>query len=75
MTDQPVHYDPLYEPGKEPPGPFDLDVEIAVTRRILAETASLNIHNDADMVKAAFALNNRIRALLAAVEAERGEGR
>lgn len=74
MSGGPPYYDPLHEPGKEPPGPFDLDVEIAVTRRILNETASLNIHNDADMVKAAFDLNNRVRALLAAVEAERGEG-
>lgn len=65
-------YDPLHEPGKTPAGPFDLSVEIAVTRRVLDETAGLNIHDDADMHKAAFALNARIRCLLAAIEADRG---
>jgi hypothetical protein len=69
-----VSYDPLHQPSKEPARPFDLDVEIAVTRRVLDETAALNIHDDNDMRSAAFALNARIRNLLAAVEAERGEG-
>jgi hypothetical protein len=70
-----VSYDPLHDPSNKPDGPFDLSVEIAVTRRILDETAALNIHDDNDMRSAAFALNARIRGLLAAVEAERGEGK
>ena len=52
-----------------------VDVEIAVTRRFLDETAALNIHSDDDMRSAAFILNTRLRALLAAIEAERGERR
>ena len=68
-------YDPLHDPGKTPSGPFNLDTEIAVTRRILDETAGLNIHDNVDMQKAAFSLNARLRRLLAAIEAERGEGR
>ncbi|REE62150.1 hypothetical protein BX257_4763 [Streptomyces sp. 3212.3] len=68
-------YEPLHDPGKAPSGPYDLDVEIAVTRQILDETASLNIHDDVDMQKAAFALNFRVRTLLAALEAERGGAR
>lgn len=70
-----MSYDPLHAPGKAYPKPADLDTEIAVTRRILEETAGLNIHDGADMMSAAFALNRRVRALLAAVDAERGERR
>lgn len=66
-------YDPLHDPGQEAPEHASLDVEIAVTWQILDETAGLNIHSDDDMRSAAFALNCRVRALLAAIEAERGE--
>lgn len=69
-----MSYDPLHDPSKEPARPFGLAVQITVTRRILDETAALNIHDANDMRSAAFALNARIRSLLAAVEAERGEG-
>lgn len=68
-------YDPLHEPGKTPAGPFDLSVEIAATRRVLDETAGLNIHDADHMLQAAFALNARTRALLAAIETDRGERR
>ncbi|MFJ7238240.1 hypothetical protein ACIQWB_14055 [Streptomyces olivaceus] len=67
-------YAPLYDPDKAPEGPFNLDVEIAVTRRILDETAGLNIYDDIDMMNAAFSLDTRLRCLLAAIETERGEG-
>lgn len=70
-----TYYDPLHDPGKTPPVTASLDIEIAVTRQILEETAGRNIHSDSDMRSAAFALNCRIRALLAAIEAERGERR
>ena len=66
-------YSPLYDPSNPPAGPFDLAVEITVTRRLLDETAGLNIHDDTDMMKAAFSLNTRLRCLLAAIQAERGE--
>ncbi|MFS8200500.1 hypothetical protein ACLVWQ_17660 (plasmid) [Streptomyces sp. CWNU-52B] len=68
-------HEPLREPGYTPPAPCSLDVEIAATRRIIAETAPLNIHNHMDMVKAAVALDCRVRALLAAYDAERGEAK
>lgn len=65
-------YDPLHESGKEYPEPASLDVELATTHRILGETAGLNIHDADHMLRAAVALNVRVRSLLAAVEAERG---
>lgn len=65
-------YDPLYDPEHDAPAAYSLDVEIATTRRILDETASLNIHSDRDMLHAAVALNTRLRTLLAAIEAVRG---
>lgn len=65
-------FDPLHGPGDGIPQPASLDVEIAATRRILDETADLNIHDSDDMLKAAVALSVRLRVLLAAVEAERG---
>lgn len=67
-------YTPLYDPGTNPVF-ASLDVEIAVTRQILDETAGLNIHDRTDMEKAAFSLNVRLRTLLAAIEAEHGERR
>lgn len=68
-------YAPLHDPSQTPDGPFDLAAEIAVTDRILAETASLNTHDVVDMQTAAFSLNSRLRRLFAAIQAERGEGR
>lgn len=67
--------EPLREPGYTAPSPESLDVEIAATRKILAETAPLNIHSHSDMLRAAVALDCRVRGLLAALEAKRGEGR
>ncbi|MFJ9474699.1 hypothetical protein ACIRRI_06745 [Streptomyces mirabilis] len=67
-------YDPLHGPDDTTPEPASLDIEIAVTRRILDETAALNIHDHMDMLKAAVALDCRVRGLLAALDAERGEG-
>lgn len=68
-------FDPLHGPDDTIPEPASLDVEIAATRRILDETAGLNIHDADHMLQAAVALNIRVRVLLAAVEAERGESR
>ena len=67
-------YEPLREPDYTAPSPESLDVEITVTRRILDETAPLNIHSHSDMLKAAVALDCRVRGLLAALDTERGEG-
>lgn len=65
-------FDPLHGPDQTTPEPASLDIEIAVTRRILEETAGLNIHSGDDMLKAAVALDCRVRALLAALDAEEG---
>ena len=67
-------YEPLREPGHTPPPPASLDIELATTRRILAETAPLNMHSHDDMTRAAVALDCRVRALLAVLDTCRGEG-
>lgn len=66
-------YDPLYDPARPLPPVESLDLELAATDRILDETAGLNIHSDDDMLRAAVALNIRLRLLAEAVRAERGE--
>ncbi|MEW2161423.1 hypothetical protein AB0912_00200 [Streptomyces sp. NPDC007084] len=66
-------FDPLREPDHVTTDVYPLDIEIAVTRKILAETAPLNIHSYTDMLRAAVALDCRVRALLASLDAERGE--
>lgn len=64
-------YDPLHGPDEVPSTPADLDVELRVTRGYLAEVATANIHDHTAMVKVATGLDYRLRALVAAVEAER----
>ncbi|WP_327430919.1 hypothetical protein [Streptomyces sp. NBC_01236] len=66
-------YDPLHGDTDATPEPLTLDVELSATRRILAETAPLNIHSHDDMLQAAVALNCRVRALVAVLDAERGD--
>ena len=66
--------EPLREPGYTPPPPASLAVELAATSRVLAETAPRNIHSHGDMLSAAVALDCRLRALVAALDAERGAG-
>ncbi|MFM9612477.1 hypothetical protein DF268_38810 [Streptomyces sp. V2] len=55
------------------PGP--LDTELRLARELLDSVAAWNIHDHDTMTRAAAGLNHRLRALVAAVEAERGEGR
>ncbi len=73
MSSQPEEYEPLREPGHtpEPLGPVSFQIE--ATRRDLDETAPLNIHSYTDMLHAAVTLDRRLRHLLAAFDAERGE--
>lgn len=66
-------YDPLYGSGEQLPAPAALDVELRSARELLDQLAATNIHDDTAMVKAAAGLYYRLRSLLAAVEAERGE--
>lgn len=68
-------YDPLHTPGGEPAAPAALDVELRSARELLDQLAATNIHDDTAMVKAAAGLYYRLRSLVAAVEAERGEQR
>ena len=54
--------------------PLDVASELAMTAGALDETAGASIHNDSDMIRSAVVLRIRLRALTAAVLAERGEG-
>jgi len=66
-------YEPLHGPDEEPPFPASLDGELRLTRELLSEVAGANIHDHTAMLKAATGLNYRIRSLLAALDAERGQ--
>lgn len=55
------------------PYPQDIASELRMTAEALDETATADIHNDSDMIRAAVVLRIRLRALAAAVHAERGE--
>ncbi|MFF7884285.1 hypothetical protein ACH40F_29300 [Streptomyces sp. NPDC020794] len=68
-------YDPLHGPDEEPPFPASLDGELKLTRQLLDEVADANIHDHTAMLKAAASLNHRVRSLVAALDAERGESR
>ncbi|AVH57870.1 MULTISPECIES: hypothetical protein [Streptomyces] len=68
-------YDPLHGPGEEPPFPASLDGELKLTREYLDKVATANIHDHNAMLRAATGLNYRIRSLVAALDAERGERR
>lgn len=67
-----MSYDPLHGPDMEPPFPASLDVELRLAREYLDQVAVANIHDPQSMVKAAAGLDHRLRALVAAVDAERG---
>lgn len=73
--DRVTAYDPLHGSDEQPPAPASLEVEVQLARELLAEIADANIHDDQAMLRAASGLNYRVRSLLAAVEAERGEGK
>ncbi|MFI6488274.1 hypothetical protein [Streptomyces sp. NPDC050564] len=65
-------YDPLHSPDRAVGFVAPLAVEVECARSLLAETASANIHDNESMLKAAVALDCRLRSLLAALDAERG---
>ncbi|MGR3870958.1 hypothetical protein ACUXZZ_20490 [Streptomyces graminifolii] len=67
-------YDPLRGPEAEPPEPGPVDSEVRLTRALLDEMAPVNIHDHMEMIRAAVRLEHRLRNLLAALDAERGEG-
>jgi hypothetical protein len=68
-------YDPLHGPDEEPPSPASLGIEVKLAHQLLDQVSTANIHDHTAMVKAAAGLNYRIRSLVAAIDAERGEGK
>ncbi|MEU1497012.1 hypothetical protein [Streptomyces sp. NPDC005732] len=71
----PAPFERLREPGYVTADVYPLDSEIGITRHVLEEVAALNIHSHDDMLKAAVTLDCRVRALLASLDAERGDRR
>nr|WTB31093.1 hypothetical protein OG781_17830 [Streptomyces sp. NBC_00830] len=66
-------YDPLHDPEKDasayvPP----LDAALRHARKVLEEKATANIHDADEMIRAAVGLEMRLRALVAALDAEAG---
>ncbi len=68
-------YDPLREPDAGTPLPTSVDVELRLAREYADKVARTNIHDRTAMLKAAVGLDYRLRALIAALDAERGETR
>lgn len=66
-------YAPLYEPSEEPAFPASVDVELRVARDYLDQVAAANIHDQTAMLRAAVGCHHRLRSLIAAIDAERGE--
>lgn len=66
-----MSYTPLRDPEAAPVIPGPLDSELWLARTFLDEVASVNVHSNADMIQAAAGLDYRLRALIAALEAER----
>lgn len=65
---------PLYGPDDAPPAPTSPDGELKLSRELLDEVSDANIHDHTAMLKAAAGLEYRLRSLVAALTAERGEG-
>lgn len=68
-----ISYNPLRDPDAEPPLPASVDGELRIARKYLGKVASANIHDHEAMLTAAVGLDHRLRALIAALDAERGE--
>lgn len=71
----PASYTPLYGPDDGEPFPLTVAAELRLSRNYLEEAAAANIHDRDAMIKAAVGLEYRLRALVAALDAERGEHR
>ncbi|WP_320783853.1 hypothetical protein [Streptomyces sp. CRN 30] len=67
-----MSYDPLRAPDHAPLMPGPVDSELWLSRAFVAEVATANIHDTAEMIKAAAGLHYRLAALVAALDAERG---
>lgn len=67
-----MRYTPLRDPEAAPVSPKCLDSELWLACSFLGEVAEANVHSGADMIKAAAGLDYRLRALIAALDVERG---
>lgn len=65
-------FSPLHDPDGVDPMPASLADELLLARGFVDQVAAADIHDHTAMVKAASGLDYRIRALIAAVDAERG---
>ncbi|MDX3571947.1 hypothetical protein [Streptomyces sp. ID05-47C] len=70
-----ISYTPLHDPDGVDPLPASLAIELRLARECAERVAAADIHDHTEMVKAAAGLDYRLRALIAAVDAERGERR
>jgi hypothetical protein len=52
----------------------DVATELSMARTVLDETSHADIHDGSDMIRSAVVLRIRLRNLVSAVDAERGEG-
>jgi hypothetical protein len=69
-------YDPLHDPEKDAHVPVPpLQQAIDRARKVLAEKSQANIHDRDAMIRAAYGLHYVLHDLLAALDAERGEGK
>ncbi|MFF8100129.1 hypothetical protein ACF07S_10195 [Streptomyces sp. NPDC016640] len=68
-------YNPLRDPDDAEVLPASLDGELRLAREYLAQAATSNIHDHVAMLKIAVGFDHRLRGLIAAIEAERGESR
>lgn len=68
----PASYTPLYGPDDGEPFPLSVVVELRLSRNYLEQAAAANIHDRDAMIKTAVGLDYRLRALVAALDAERG---
>lgn len=66
-------YSPLNGPDDVGIFPTSVDGEVHLARQLVAEQATANIHDHRAMMIAAVSLDFRLRSLIAALDAERGE--
>ncbi len=69
-------YDPLFNPETDAhPVVPSLEQAIDRARNVLDEKAQANIHDQDEMIRAAYGLHHVLYDLIAALDAERGESR
>ncbi|MEU7376562.1 hypothetical protein [Streptomyces albidoflavus] len=73
---KPTAYTPLFDPAQDPtPRVQPVDLALDVAREALANCATKNVHERAQMISAAASLHVTLHQLVIALDAERGEGR